>query len=106
MGNEEQSFHYDSIALLILLLYVKVKITHSENSDHFYIFFSPYSPCSCWFYFSVVVIWPLKQNVASKFVTSLPSSFRYNASKSLSAWCCNESDDFNKSESKRGHIYF
>ena len=106
MDNEVQNFHFYSIALLVLLLYVKVKIIHNEHSDHFYIFFSPYSPCSLQFYFSVVVIWSLKQNVASKFVNSIQPPFRYNTSKSISVWCCNESDDSNKSESLKDHISF
>ena len=46
MGNEVQNFHFYNIALLVFLLYVKVKVIHSEHSDHFYFFFSPYSPSS------------------------------------------------------------
>ena len=46
MDSEVQNFHFYSIALLVLLLYVKEKIIHSEHSDQFYIFFSPYSLCS------------------------------------------------------------
>ena len=46
MGNEVQNFHFYSIGLLVLLLYVKVKVIHSEHSDHFYIFSPPNSPCS------------------------------------------------------------
>ena len=106
MGNEVQNFHFYNIALLVFLLYVKVKVIHSEHSDHFYFFFSPYSPSSLQFYFSVDVIWSLKQNVASKFVNSIRPPFRYNTSKSISSWCCNESDDSNKSESLKDHISF
>ena len=38
MGNEVQNSYFYSIALLVLLLFVKVKVIHSEHSDHFYIF--------------------------------------------------------------------
>ena len=43
MDSEVQNFHFYSIALLDLLLYVKGKISHSEHSDHF-TFFSPPTP--------------------------------------------------------------
>ena len=33
MDSEVQNFHFYSIALLVLLLYVKEKIIHSEHSD-------------------------------------------------------------------------
>ena len=106
MGNEVQNFHFYSIALLVLLLYVKVKVIYSEHLDHFYMFLAPYSLCSLQFYLSVVVIWSLKQNAASKFVNSIRPPFPFNTSKSISAWCCNESDDSNQSESLKDHIFF